>query len=254
LCWRNKKKNKLNTGNFTAENTAVKHGQSQPIATQLIQKAPVKALSFTESKALIAQQKVEEPAIDLIRKTAITNYNHTTLERGESDENKTEPIKNTANGGILNTMKAETLREIALEKNTPDDSAARFTLENLQKNWAAFAKTVESPTLQLQLNEAIPKLKLTEKTIDLVVTSTLAKAQIDSEMTLIELLRRELAAPMLVFNIKVARAENTPTYTNTPQQSTQQFLTDPEKLRLMADENGLIRDFFRKFDLKIEIS
>jgi DNA polymerase-3 subunit gamma/tau len=240
------KKNNLNSTAPLPENGVKKQSENlaaqQPVAVA----PPAKMLSFAESKALLLQ-KVEEPPSDFLPKHA-------------SNQWKNEQSAAKLSGGssdILSAIKAEAMREVRAEQEAPQDNSHLYTLDNLQKNWGAFAKNVESPTLQLQLNEAIPKLQLTEKTIDLVVTSTLAKAQIESEMALIELLRRELASPMLVFNIKVERVEKTAD-ANALQQQTQnqaqQRLTDPEKLRLMADENTLVRDFFRKFDLKIEAS
>ncbi len=239
------KKNNLNTTVSAVESTAKKTvetlaAKQLPVADAV----PAKVLSFAESKALLLQ-KVEEPP-----------SKYSSEDKPNTEKNAIPPAKLVGGGGdILSAIKAEAMREVRAEQEAPLDNTHLYTLENVQKNWAAFAKTVESPTLQLQLNEAIPKLKLSEKSIDLVVTSTLAKAQIESEMTLIELLRRELASPMLVFNIKVERVEKA-IESNTSQQQTQyqgeQCLTAPEKLRLMADENVLVRDFFRKFDLKIE--
>ncbi len=202
---------------------------------------PAKPLSYQESRDLLAKnvEEAETPAMQI--------------------KKADETPKNEGKNDILASIKAATEAELVAQKNVSQDNTHLYTLGNLQQIWTDYAETVESQTLKLILKEAVPKLQLTAKTIDLKVTSTLAKSQIDTESGLIALLRSKLMAPVLAFNITVERAEETsPKPVNLNQNTTQntqnQRLTDPEKLRLMAEENVLVRDFFKKFDLKIEVS
>lgn len=206
---------------------------TQKNSDRLVELLPKKIPSFQESRALMAQ--VEEPIAEKI-----------------SLKSEGEPKKD-----LLADIKAEAARELEAKSQQQADTTHLLTLDNLQQHWAAFAQGVESPTLQLQLKEAVAKLQLVEKTIQFAVGSTLAKSQIENETALIEHLRNELGVPDLLLEIKVERSnEAAISYTPPPTEmlTNDTRLTDPEKLRLMADENNLIRDFFKKFDLKIEPS
>ncbi len=214
---------------------------------------PAKPLSFQESRELMAKKNSEEiktpepvtPKFAIKTETPVNEFNN--------------QAKNDVKNDILATIKAETEAELQAQKNISQDNTTFFTLENLRKHWENYLETVESPTLKLILKEALPKLQLSEKTVNLTVERTLPKSQIEAETGLIELLRHELMAPFLAFNIEIKQSEEKPVQTpvanKAATQPTQnQRLSDPEKLRLMADENGLVRDFFKKFDLKIENS
>ena len=195
---------------------------------------PKKVPSFQESRALLT--KVEEPTVE-----------------NSSVKNRIEPKKD-----LLADLKAEATRDLEAKSQQQAYSTELLTLDNLHQHWAAFAEGVESPTLQLQLKEALPKLQLIGKTIQFAVGRTLSKSQIEAETALIQHLRNELGVPDLLLDINVERSDEMAT-SYAPQAQTDAIvnearLTDPEKLRLMADENSLIRDFFKKFDLKIDPS
>lgn len=159
-------------------------------------------------------------------------------------------------GGSINlkTMQQAVKEEIvAKQQAIATDYTHLHTTENLRKHWADFAQKEESPTFRIVLQQSQKIVELKNGAVTVAVSSTLGKAQIEGNLVLLELLRREMQMPKLVFDITITRAtmveEVAPTFnTATPPKR----LSEPEKLRAMADLNPAVIDFFRKFDLKIE--
>jgi DNA polymerase III subunit gamma/tau len=159
-------------------------------------------------------------------------------------------------GGSINlkTMQSDIKKEIIEQKKAEQtDFSHLHTTENLRKLWKDFAKGQESPTFRILLQQTENDITLQNGKIKLTVTSTLGKSQIETNPFLLEMLRKELQLPQLIFDITIERID-TVEESAAPALSSAatKRLSDTEKLRTMADENPLVRDFFRKFDLKIE--
>jgi hypothetical protein len=158
-------------------------------------------------------------------------------------------------GASLNVqqLEAETKAEIARKAADLQDNTHLLTVENLCKQWLAFAETVDSPTFKLILQNSAPDLQLDGETALLTVSSSLAKGQLDTDAALMTYLRHELACPALALRIDIARIVEQPVAeTQIPLNAPPKHLGPNDKLRIMAEENTLVRDFYRKFDLRVD--
>ncbi len=164
-----------------------------------------------------------------------------------------EAAHSLRNHSKLGTRKILSLDEMddEIEENEPssealENQALELTQEAVGKAWKAFIDTINQMTTKTIFNSASIKIEKGE----LVVTagSTLAVNTIRQEGSMMDFLREKLNAPQLLLNIKVdpekALAKQLPKKAKP--------MTDSEKYWKMKEQNPLMDEMRKRFDLKFD--
>lgn len=136
--------------------------------------------------------------------------------------------------------------EVKREEGEEVKQQKPIALEEVKKTWMEHAKTVESGSLQSILKNTA--LSVEGDKIIAKIGSKLAENLVRQERDLLEKLRAIFNRPSLVIEIKVD--ENRAAKNDTSKRK--KVLTPKEKYLLMLEENPLVKDLIKRFDLTLD--
>lgn len=137
--------------------------------------------------------------------------------------------------------------EQAVEVEEAEKAAleSRLSLENVQTEWAAYAGSVESPTLRQAMTAAL--LSLDDKTLSATVGMTTHRSLLQQELSrLLDTLRLRLHDPALKMLILLDESKAQELRPAAPKRP----LTTKERLDKMKEINPLVEDLLKRFELK----
>jgi DNA polymerase-3 subunit gamma/tau len=185
-----------------------------------------------------------------------TNNQQPTTHAGNAQPLSKKEMVELASGLRQGLKKAEVISlrldayEQAVEIEEAEKAAleSRLSLENVQVEWKAYAESVESNLLRLALTSA--ELRLEEKTLVATANSITNKSHIQAETPrLLDALRRRLHDSAL--KIQIQLDENKASELRS-QSAAKRPLTKKEILDKMKENNPLVADLIKKFELKME--
>jgi len=137
----------------------------------------------------------------------------------------------------------------SVQEDTKKNQAAEdkvITLEEVQKYWKEYAESVSSKTVQLTITGA--ELRLKDKTITVITGSKRSEGHIRDEFELMHFLRTKLGIKDLLMDYEIDPSKSI--VHNTPKK--EQPLTTKEKFQKMKEQNPLVEDIYKRFDLKVD--
>jgi DNA polymerase III subunit gamma/tau len=135
--------------------------------------------------------------------------------------------------------------EFEEDENAEDVTQEILSLEVLQEVWNQFSEAANSPSLRATLNKA--ELQVDDHEITVVVGSTIAKELIQQENTLLmSYVREQLKRDDLTLAIQIDQSK-LPEEAKVKPKS---LLNSKEKYDLMKEQNPLIDDLRKRFDLR----
>lgn len=139
--------------------------------------------------------------------------------------------------------------EQAVEVEEAEKAAleSRLSLENAQLEWDTYAASVESPTLRQAM--AAAQLSLHDKTLSVLVGMTTHRNLLQQEFSrLLDTLRHRLHDPALKIQVSFDESKAQELRSQAPKRP----LTKKEILDKMKENNPLVEDLLKRFDLKLD--
>ena len=142
----------------------------------------------------------------------------------------------------LDDLKNQIVAEAANKMAQP----SRLNQENLEAAWVTYTEGLKSPSAKVVMRNA--KLKVEDKTILVLVGTQMAKGMIQQELNLMDSLREQLHDNELIL-----RMEIDPTMAPVVEApKVNRLLTVKEKYEKMVEENPMVREIRKRFDLKMD--
>ncbi|MBR9920397.1 MAG: DNA polymerase III subunit gamma/tau [Bacteroidetes bacterium] len=173
-------------------------------------------------------QQVEEPKQEVQSKAAAPN-----------------PVKNKSKR--FSTPKIDlTSIESDVKKDNGADvrSHADLKLEEVQTAWQAFAEKVESDSLKTVMQGT--ELDVEDGKMIVIVGRKFSENQIRQADGMMDFLREELKLPTLIREFRIDKSLAPEVEAPKPKK----LLNDKEKLKLMKEQNPLLSEFGKRFDLQ----
>ena len=139
---------------------------------------------------------------------------------------------------LIQEVKVSTQKEQALEEN--------LDLEKIKQIWKKHIDEHQSPSIKNALVKAIHRLEGKELVID--VPSSVCKEIILQESSLIEKIRKELNAPLLILKVLIDRSKFPESQLNKPKK----FFTAKEKYDLLKEKNPHLKVLIKELELKLD--
>ncbi len=146
------------------------------------------------------------------------------------------------------TMLSSLEKEVEKEEAENKSEVIIPTVESIRSAWDAYLEKVNSPSVQNALKNAV--LDFEEPTVIVRVSSSISESNVRQENHLAQFLRDELSYPPLLMEIKVDQSLQPKEEKAKPKAPA--FLGKKEKLAQMYEQNPLVKDLFRKLDLKYD--
>ena len=182
------------------------------------------------------------------KKPAPIQSNAAELDASAMSEIKTELRLGLKRADKISLRLEDFEEAVAVEEAEKAGQESRFTLENAQAEWTAYAEKHPSPTLRQAMTEA--QLHLEEKNLIVVVGLTMHKGLIQDELgRLLDILRARLHDPAIKIRLKIDKARAAQIQEAA---QAQKPLTVKEKLDKMRELNPLVNDLLERFDLKLD--
>ena len=130
------------------------------------------------------------------------------------------------------------------EDDKPDEAKKEISFEAFLENWNEYAKNIKSPSVRTTISNA--ELELNGDTIKVTVGSTMAKEMVQQEADLMQYIRDQLGRQDLFMEIFID-PDKLP---DEAKVKPKKLLSTKEKYDLMKQENPLIDEMRKRFDLK----
>ncbi len=233
---------------MTYLNRAIKIAEGQPVEPLLEKKKSSPVKSTTGGK--IPEEKKTEPK-------SVPDAGHE-LEEDDPEENTrmeagedNEPTPESPSGRLKKGKHAFQKLDInsllqEVRKDTAGEEAAQkeVTGEELRKEWDAYVDNNLPDSMKGYLKKA--ELKVKEQEILALVGSDLAKSTLQQESGIMDHLRTYFNQPKLSLKIKLDKSKAPKV------EKPKRPLTSKEKLKQMHEKNPLIKDVWKRFDLRFD--
>jgi DNA polymerase III subunit gamma/tau len=124
---------------------------------------------------------------------------------------------------------------------------SRLSLENIQTEWAAYARTMESNLVRMAFTNA--NLQLDDSLLTVTVKSAMDRSHVQGEaMRLLDTLRRRLHDMSLKIEFAIDESKALEQVVARPARA----LTAKEKLERLKEVNPIVDELLKRFDLKLE--
>ncbi len=233
-------------------------------------------LSKQPRLSAIPQSTLEKKTLDLSNEAPASPISNES-KINTSVEDKPEPVRTTninveAASSKVQTAPAPTKKEslsstnISTEHDTPvllklDDLEEEFEeseetskapkevlkMEELQEVWNQFSEVVHSPSLKTTLRKA--EFKIDDSQITVIVGSTIAKELIQHENNLMPYVREHLKRDDLTMKLIIDQSKISEEAKVKPKK----LLNSKEKFDLMKEQNPLVENLRKRFDLRPDL-
>ncbi len=233
---------------MTYINRAIHIAQHSAPATAPVEEKKTPDLSTSESPTPVSQNKPVPPEPSAISSSPETTTTQTEIKESPVVEEKKSPLPTV---GIRSEYDTPTLLNLddleeAYEEEAPEVVKPKEAInpETLRAAWDQFSDTVQSPSLKATLKRA--ELEIEDAQITVVIGSTMAKELIQQENKLMPFIRKQLQRDDLTMKLKVDQSKMPEEAIVKPKK----LLTIKEKYDLMKEQNPLIDNLRKKFELK----
>lgn len=233
---------------MTYINRAIHIAQHPGPATAPVEEKKTPDLSTSESPTPVSQNNPVLPEPSAISSSPETTTTQTEIKESPVVEEKKSPLPTV---GIRSEYDTPTLLNLddleeAYEEEAPEVVKPKKAInpETLRAAWDQFSDTVQSPSLKATLKRA--ELEIEDAQITVVIGSTMAKELIQQENKLMPFIRKQLQRDDLTMKLKVDQSKMPEEAIVKPKK----LLTIKEKYDLMKEQNPLIDNLRKKFELK----